>query len=198
MIWLILTALITGFFGGYFLLQIESKDVLDVILMNSLNIIILAAGLEIGSNRRIVKKMMSWRTGALLLAVPCGGIAGSIIGGCLVGSLIGMPWREAALVSSGMGWYSLSSVVIAAMYSTELGTIAFLANALRELLAFVVVPVLARFTMLPCVAIGGASTMDSSLPVLLKYTNMQVGIIGFVNGVVISLVVPVLLSLLMP
>lgn len=198
MIWLILLALGTGFMGGYYLLGLESKSTLDLILMNALNVIVFIGGLEIGGNKEIVKKMLRVKTLGLILAVPLGCIVGSIIGGGLVGALIGVSWRDAILVSSGMGWYSFSSVVISAMYSNEVGTVAFIANAFRETLSFVLVPVAARFTNLACVSIGGASTMDSTLPVILKYTNMQIGVIGFINGVLLTLIVPFLISFLLP
>mgnify|MGYP002225432543 FL=1 len=46
-----------------------------------------------------------------------------------MGYLMGVPFRDALLVSAGMGWYSLSSVLLSAAVGTETGTLAFLANA---------------------------------------------------------------------
>src|SRR5574344_1791824 len=51
MICLILLALGTGFMGGYYLLGLESKSTLDLILMNALNVIVFIGGLEIGGNK---------------------------------------------------------------------------------------------------------------------------------------------------
>lgn len=40
--------------------------------------------------------------------------------------------------------------------------------------------------------------MDSGLPVVIKYTNIHVGLFAFINGLPLTLLVPVLLSVLMP
>ena len=197
MIWIIFLAIAMGFSVGYMWFPLDIKETLDVILMNALNIMVVIAGIEIGSQRHLVKKMLSFKAIGLIVSVPLGTIVGSLLGGSLVGFLLGMNHYDAILVSAGLGWYSLSSVVIATSYSTEVGTIAFITNVLREILSFVLIPFLARFTQLPCVAIGGATTMDSTLPVILKATNMQVGIVAFLNGLTLTLVVPILLQYLL-
>ena len=40
--------------------------------------------------------------------------------------------------------------------------------------------------------------MDYGLPVFIKYTNIHVGLFAFINGLLLTLLVPVLLSVLMP
>ena len=44
---------------------------------------------------------------------------------------------------------------------------------------------------------SGAATMDSGLPVVIKYTNLHVGMYSFINGLVLTLIVPVLISWLL-
>jgi len=132
-----------------------------------------------------------------MLAVPAANFAGSMLGGVAVGMLLGVGFKDCLLISGGMGWYSFSSVVISAMYSTEIGTMSFIANVMREMLSFLLVPIAAKFTDLPCVSIGGASTMDSTLPVILKCTNTQIAVLGFINGLVITLIVPFLITALL-
>jgi uncharacterized membrane protein YbjE (DUF340 family) len=197
MIWLIISALATGSLFGYFCLTIAHKEILDVILLNALNVIVFVGGIEIGSNKAIIKKMLNPKTITLMAAVPLANFAGSIIGGTIIGSLINLSLKDSLLISSGMGWYSFSSVVISAMYNTEIGTMSFIANVLREMLSFLLVPLAAKFTDLPCVAFGGASTMDSTLPVILKYTNSQICVLGFINGLVITIIVPFLITALL-
>lgn len=124
-------------------------------------------------------------------------IVESIGGATLIGMAVGLSFYDAVLVGSGLGWYSFSSVVISAMYSTEIGTVSFLANMLRELSAFFLIPVLVRLHKLLALAPSGAATMDSGLPVVIKYTNLHVGMYSFINGLVLTLIVPVLLSWLL-
>lgn len=110
-----------------------------------------------------------------------------------MGYLMGVPFRDALLVSAGMGWYSLSSVLLSAAVGTETGTLAFLANALRELLTILGIPLLARFCHLPLVVVGGATSMDSTMPILLQCAGRPAAILGFVNGFLLSLEIPLLL-----
>lgn len=197
MIWVILLAIGAGFFSGYFCFSMEIKETLDTILMSALNVMVVIAGVEIGGNRHKIKQMISIKNVGIMLAVPLGTIVGSLLGGSIVGPLIDMSRYDALLVSAGLGWYSLSSVVIAATYSTEVGTIAFITNVLREIMAFVLIPIVAKYLKVPSIAIGGATTMDSTLPVILEATNMTVGIMAFIHGLVLTLVVPVLLKFLL-
>ena len=197
MIKMIVTALFLGSLGGYFFLTPEVKPMLDRILLAALNITVVIAGIDIGSNRQLIKKMMNWKTAGLMVAVPGAVTIGSVLGGMVMGKLLGLAVYDALLISVGMGWYSLSSVVIATMYNTEIGTIAFFTNFLRELSAFIFVPILAKFTSVACAAVGGATVMDSTLPVLIKSAGMSVGIIGFNSGFILTLIIPFLLSLLL-
>ena len=50
--------------------------------------------------------------------------------------------------------------------------------------------------MFTAIAPAGATSEDSTLPVLIKYTNEEVTVIAVVNGVICSLVVPIILNLL--
>ncbi len=197
MIKMIFTALLTGALGGYFFLTPEHKPILDTILLNALNITVLIAGFDIGGNRQLIKKMINWKTVGLMLAVPLGVTIGSLGAGVIMGKILGLATHDALLISAGMGWYSLSSVVIATMYNTEIGTIAFFTNFLRELGAFIFVPFLARFTSVACAAVGGATVMDSTLPVLIKSAGVPVGIIGFTSGFILTLVIPFILQFLL-
>lgn len=89
----------------------------------------------------------------------------SVAAAVLAGLLLAMPLKEAVAVGAGFGWYSLSGVLIAATHSVELGATAFLANVARELMAFLLIPLLvSRVGKLAAIAPGGATTMDSTLP----------------------------------
>ncbi len=197
MILLIIFALSTGAVFGYNVLSADNKPLLDTILLQALNVMVFVGGMGIGSNKNLVKKMLKPKIISLILAVPLAVITGSLLGGVIFGHILGISIKDSLLVAGGLGWYSFSSVIISAMYSTEVGTMAFLTNVLREILSFILIPLAARFTDLPCVSIGGASTMDSTLPVVLKYTNSKIAVIGFINGLVLSLAVPLLMSFLL-
>ncbi|NCD09532.1 MAG: lysine exporter LysO family protein [Negativicutes bacterium] len=198
MIFAIIAAIITGIGGGYLWLSPQARPLLDDTLLAALSFMVFVAGVEIGGNRHIIKKICHPKGIVLMVAIPAAVIIGSLLGGGIAGVAAGMKSEDAILVSAGLGWYSLSSVVISTMYSVEIGTISFLTNVLRETLSFILIPLVARYNKIMSVGIGGASTMDSTLPVIIKYTDLHTGILGFVNGLILTLLVPFLLSLLMP
>lgn len=144
MVYAIFTFIALGIAGGYFFLGLEHKDLLDEILMSALYFMVFVAGIEIGGNRHIIKKICNPQSILLAVAIPTAVTIGSLGGAALSAFVTGMEMRDALLVGSALGWYSLSSVVISTLYSVEIGTIAFLANMLREVLAFLAIPLLVK------------------------------------------------------
>lgn len=190
-------SLVGGLLFGYLFLGTGVKDTLDLILMSALDVMIFIAGIEIGSNRGILKRICNLHSALLALAIPFAVACGSICGALLLGHIAGLSAYDSLLVGGGLGWYSFSSVVISAMYSTEIGTVAFLANMMREISGFFLIPLLVRVHKFLALAPSGAATMDSGLPVVIKYTNLHVGMYSFINGLVLTLIVPVLISWLL-
>lgn len=190
-------SLVGGLLFGYLFLDTGVKDTLDLILMSALDVMIFIAGIEIGSNRSILKRICNLHSALLALAIPLAVACGSICGALLLGHIAGLSAYDSLLVGGGLGWYSFSSVVISAMYSTEIGTVAFLANMMREISGFFLIPLLVRVHKFLALAPSGAATMDSGLPVVIKYTNLHVGMYSFINGLVLTLIVPVLISWLL-
>lgn len=190
-------SLVGGLLFGYLFLDTGVKDTLDLILMSALDVMIFIAGIEIGSNRGILKRICNVHSALLALAIPLAVACGSICGALLLGHIAGLSAYDSLLVGGGLGWYSFSSVVISAMYSTEIGTVAFLANMMREISGFFLIPLLVRVHKFLALGPSGAATMDSGLPVVIKYTNLHVGMYSFINGLVLTLIVPVLISWLL-
>lgn len=190
-------SLVGGLLFGYLFLDTGVKDTLDLILMSALDVMIFIAGIEIGSNRGILKRICNLHSALLALAIPLAVACGSICGALLLGHIAGLSAYDSLLVGGGLGWYSFSSVVISAMYSTEIGTVAFLANMMREISGFFLIPLLVRVHKFLALAPSGAATMDSGLPVVIKYTNLHVGMYSFINGLVLTLIVPMLISWLL-
>lgn len=197
MIYSLFAAIIGGMGLGYLCFDVSDKPTLDTVLMTALNFMVLVAGIEIGGNRKLLAKICTPKNMVLAIALPLGTIIGSFAGGYLSSFITGLSTYDSILVASGLGWYSLSSVVISTMYSTELGAIAFLGNMMREVFSFILIPILPRWHKLMCIAPGGAATMDSLLPLVINSAGMHTGMFSFINGLVLSLLVPVFLSLLL-
>lgn len=110
----------------------------------------------------------------------------------------GLGLKETLLVGAGFGYYSLSSVLISNHGLVALGSIALIANVFRELFTLLFTPLLVRlFGPLAPLAAAGAPGMDTCLPVIVRFTNERYGIISLFNGLVMTMLVPVLVPFLL-
>jgi len=70
---------------------------------------------------------------------------------------------------------------------------ALLSNIFREMLSIIIMPLVVRYCgKIAAVAPGGATTMDTTLPVVVKYAGSEMSVISFVSGLTLSLLVVVL------
>lgn len=196
MIIYIVMAVILGITGGILLPASWIPAGLDRWITYALAAMIFGVGINIGHNRRELAKIkkIGWR----VLLVPMGVGVGSLVGASIASLFLKLSLLEAVVVGAGFGWYSLSSVLIAQLYSVELGAVAFLANVFREMMAFILIPLLAiRVHKIVAIAPGGATTMDSTLPLIAKMTDTPTAMIAFVSGLVLTIIVPFLIPFLL-
>ena len=98
-------------------------------------------------------------------------------------------------VGSGFGYYSLSTIFITQYKGAELGTIALVSNILRELIALLAAPLLVRyFGKLAPISVGGATTADTTLPIITRFCGKEFVIISIVHGITVDLSVPFLVT----
>ena len=100
-------------------------------------------------------------------------------------------------VGAGFGYYSLSSIFITEYKGPELGTIALLSNIMREIIALLCAPLLVKyFGQLAPISVGGATTMDTTLPIITGYSGKEFIIISIFHGFVVDFSVPFLVTFL--
>ena len=182
--------------GGIFLGRFFTLPVPDYFVTVLLMALVFFVGLEIGSEEGIFKKIK--KELALILIQSALVISGTLIFGwfsCYLIRSSGFSGKETMGAAAGMGWYSLSGVMISEMHSPLLGTVSFAANLIRETLAILFIPILSRFSPLAAVSIGGAASMDVLLGLISKHNRLSVTLIAFGQGVICSLMVPVILSI---
>ena len=190
-VWIICGVLAGGLLGWAFLPV--GVGWLGDVITGALCFLVFFAGMDVGHNWDVMKRLV--RRGYQILVVPFVVVLGSMIGGVAASFLFDMDLLETLLVISGMGWYSLSGPVITEQYHMTLGTVAFISNLMREILSFVFIPLAARYMgFLPAVGLSGAPSMDSALPIIIRFTNSQYGMIAFFCGVVLTLFVPLMLQ----
>ena len=79
----------------------------------------------------------------------------------------------------------------------DVGTMALLTNVFREVLSILMLPLVVRYLgKTAAVAPGGATTMDTTLPFVVRYAGSEMSILAFVSGVTLSLLVIVLVPAL--
>lgn len=154
-------------------------------------------GIGIGSDTKAFKVIKE--TKIKIILVPLCVIIGSLIGASAVSVFItNMDAKEAMAVAAGFGYYSLSSIFITKISGEYLGTIALLSNIMRELITLVATPIFVKyFGSLAGIASGGATSMDSTLPIITEYTGKEWGIIAVFSGIVLTIIVPFLVPFIL-
>lgn len=183
--------LLTGIACGRLLFASGAPAGVDICITVSLFIVIFMAGIDIGTKKLVLRKLAEYR--AKVLLIPAGTIIGSVCGGLLLGLLLRMPLNEAAAVSSGFAYYSLSAGMLTNLGGAGLGALAFISNVFRELFSFLLIPVIAKYIGPYCaVSVGGATTMDTTLGVIARCTSEEITVLAMINGIILSALVPVL------
>ncbi|MTI81325.1 MAG: lysine exporter LysO family protein [Firmicutes bacterium] len=195
MTWLIMGSVVAGVALGYWVIPEVFIIHLDNLTTAALCVLLLGVGIDLGQQKEAWVRL--WKMGWRVLLVPIMVGLGSLVGSVIVGLAMGMPVNEASAIGAGFGWYSLSGVLLAKIYSVELGALAFITNVARELMAILLIPVIAKYVgKYSAVAPGGATTMDTTLPIISKSTDADTAVVAFINGSVLSAFVPILVPLL--
>lgn len=152
-------------------------------------------GVTLGHDRSLLQRMrqLDPRLALLPLATAAGTLAGAVAAATVLRHVSS---GDALAVGAGFGYYSLSSIFIADLRSVELGTVALLCNILRELFTLLfAVPVARRFGPLAAVSIGGATSMDTTLPVITRAAGEPYAVVSIFHGCMLDFSVPWLVTL---
>lgn len=138
-------------------------------------------------------------TNLKIVLVPLSVLAGSLGGAALIASFLkGLDVQEVLAISGGFGYYSLSSLFITELRGELPGTIALLANIMREIITLLMAPLFVRWAgPLAPIASGGATSMDTTLPIISLYSGKQYAVISLFNGIVLTVLVPFLVPFLL-
>lgn len=156
--------------------------------------LLLCVGIGIGSDRNIVTKFKSLDVRMALL--PLGTVLGTFAGSLAVSFILsGRSPLDCLAVGSGFGYYSLSSIFITEYKGAELGTIALLANIIREMVTLLLSPVLAKaFGPLAPISSGGVTSMDTTLPIIMASSGEQYSAVSIFHGFILDFSIPFLVT----
>ena len=152
-------------------------------------LLMLLVGISIGSDRRLGEILRTLKPRVLLL--PLATTTGTFAGTALVSLFLSYSVSECMAVGAGFAYYSLSSIFISQYKGAELGTIALISNIARALITLLLTPLLARHLgpLIP-ISCGGASTMDTTLPVITRYCGKEWIFVSIVHAMILDFSVP--------
>ena len=181
MVFALLLGLFYGLSGSEFTLVNIINEHTDIVLYALMFFI----GTSIGMQREIFSKIKEYHI--KIFIIPIGIIIGSFLGGVVCSLLLNIPIGYGTAIASGLGWYSLAGVTISNLANVQMGSIAFLSNLMREIVSFMIIPFLAtRLNYFTCIASAGATSEDTTLPIILKYTNEETVVMSVFNGIICS------------
>ena len=132
-----------------------------------------------------------------LALLPVATAVGTLAGAALAATPLLPPLAvtDTLAVGSGFGYYSLSSIFIADFRGAELGTVALLCNVMREIFTLLAAPLVARWCgPLAAVSIGGATTFDTTLPVITQAAGKPYAVVSIFHGCTLDFSVPFLVT----
>ena len=155
--------------------------------------LIFCVGMSIGSDSATLRSFR--RLNPRLFALPVLTVTGTLAGSAVAACVVRHDAAECMAVGSGMAYYSLSSVLITESLGADLGVVALLANILREVLALLLAPLLARYVNpLAPIAAGGATTADTTLPIITQASGAGYVPLSIAHGFLCDFSVPFLVS----
>lgn len=151
-------------------------------------------GMTLGNDRTLAGRVrrLDPRLALLPVATAVGTLAGAAVAAPLLG---GWSLTDSLAVGAGFGYYSLSSIFIADFRGPELATIALLCNVMREIFTLLAAPLVARWCgPLAAVSIGGATTFDTTLPIITQSAGRPYAVVSIFHGCVLDFSVPFLVT----
>lgn len=165
-------------------------------LSQIINLLLFILLFVIGHQMRIggvaLKDAIFNTTGMKLAAII---IVSSLIAGVISALILNIPIGRGLMLSSGFGWYTLSSILDSQLINQDFGTTAFFIDFSRELVAIIFLPSLGRYFPVSMVGYCGGTAMDFSLPIIKQNLHSNCVILAISSGMILSLAVPILIPL---
>ncbi|WP_107860721.1 LysO family transporter [Neisseria weaveri] len=156
-----------------------------------LMLMVLLVGVQLSSSGVRLRQVLVNKRG---VQTSIGIILSSLAGGLLFSALMpGVSWIKGLALASGFGWYSLSGIVMTEAYGPVWGSVALLNDLSREFFALVFIPILMRRYPSAAVGVGGATSMDFTLPVIQSAGGLQVVPLAISFGFIVNVIAPFLM-----
>ena len=184
-----------GIASGYLFLPDGFIAMTGTLLTITLSVLLVLVGIDIGTEGTLGANFKSagWR----VVVFPFVSLAAMMIGCVIAAMILPIGVQDSLCVGSGLGWYSLAAAMLVE-YSAQISAICFMHCVIREVVGILLIPTCAKHLgYIECYCLPGASSMDVCMPLVEKATNSTIAVYSFINGVVLSASVPVLVSIFM-
>ena len=182
---------VIGMVIGYFLPAnyMPPENTMTALLM----ILILLVGIGLKGSGITLKEVLLNKRGVEMSVV----FTIAVLAGGLIFALIfrDVSWTKGLALSSGFGWYSLSAIVMTDAYGAVWGSVALFNDLIREFFALIFIPVFMRKYPSAAVGLGGATSLDFTLPIIQQSGGLKVVPLAISFGFIINIVSPVLMVL---
>ncbi len=153
--------------------------------------LILVVGIQMRGSGMALKQIMLNKHGLYLSAWFMGSCA---VAGLLFAAVLpDVSWLKGLALSSGYGWYSLSGMVMTQAYGATWGGVALLNDLLREFAALACIPLLMRRFPSAAIGIGGATSLDFTLPMIQRSGGLAAVPVAVSFGFIVNVVSPFLM-----
>jgi uncharacterized membrane protein YbjE (DUF340 family) len=156
--------------------------------------LIFAVGITIGVDKdfRDIHNVFQWRLFILPLSILSGSVAAS---GVVIILLTGLDPFMVLAINAGVGYYSITSIIVGNFSDGLVAAIALIVNVFREILTILLAPLLLRwFGPLSLVAGGGATAMDTTLPTISLYSGRDYIFPAVFSGMILTIIVPFIVT----
>ncbi|MEM2136975.1 MAG: lysine exporter LysO family protein [Candidatus Methanomethylicia archaeon] len=154
--------------------------------------LILLVGIDIGMQyEHLIKSVKNLKKH---IHLPLITIVLSTIAGILATITLNINYRITLAISLGMGWYSFTGAYITTKINAYYGAIAFISNMFREAATITITPILPNRIKKAGIIIGGATTMDTTLPIMAEEFREEDMIAIIYHGLIITIIIPIILS----
>ena len=188
----VLPTLALGILAGY-LNNGFGTSLLNTILSEySFNLSLIALlflmGLLFATDKESIEKMRKAKF--RILAFPLAVALGSITGGLIGGIILKIDIFASMGVCAGYGWYTLAGPLAGQLFGLEWGALGFAVNFLRELFTIATTSLVARLDKYAPIAMGGATAMDTTLPIIVRYCGQDTLLTAFSSGFILTMAAP--------
>ena len=159
-------------------------------------LILVLVGISLGIKMQFKKNILS--LDLKIFIFPIGTIVGTFLPIVIISSLIpGYSFKDCLLIVSGMGYYSLASIMVTGLVSSNVVLLVFFTSLIREFLVLLFAKPITRILSSRSLISIAASASDTCLPVIVKHTGHESTFEILFNGIVVSLFVPIIITLIL-